>query len=496
MKTYTITLFLTLFSLVSQAQEFELDSTFGEGGIVITKTDFTSEIFDVAQGPDGRIYAVGYSTVLRNQISAYLPSGDLDSTFGVDGIVNDNSFSQAFPLSVLVQTDGKLLVLYGKFIIRYHPNGAYDTTFGSGGAFEIKNEGALPSSLASFLLLDNGKIVAAGQDNGKFLILRLNSDGSLDDSFGKNGEVLTAFEEDASIASMSLKDDGEIVAVGTTGQHPRFSFALAKYSSNGELDNEFGTDGKVVTKFSATSPGSYFASHVAIQNDKILVAGVSNSSLGMARYNNNGSLDSTFAQNGLFSNGTYSSPTGMVILPNNKIIISGNREVSPDNFAYRLLRFQENGRIDSSFGNAGQLLLDITNDNDYTQCLTLVSNNELIVAGGSSTAQNDSSSLASAHFTLVKYKFDAINSVTDQETIEPWIIFPNPSSTYFSLVSKQSLSNATHIELLNRTGKVVLEQAIEGREMKIDVRQLPAGLYLYRIHTKQRMLQSGKVVKQ
>lgn len=152
MKTYTITLLLCLLCFVPKAQEFELDSTFGDGGIVVTKTNFNSSIYEVAQSSDGRVFATGYSFNSYNQLCAYLPDGSLDTTFGNKGFINSTLLDEESPLTMLVQPDGKIVVAgyhqinpeppneYHSYLIRYLPNGILDSTFGESGIVRIQTE--------------------------------------------------------------------------------------------------------------------------------------------------------------------------------------------------------------------------------------------------------------------------------------------------------------------------------------------------------------------
>lgn len=342
----------------------------------------------------------------------------------------------------------------------------------------------------------DGKIVAGGYASPDFLLIRLNTNGDLDTSFGNNGKVSTLIDSISVVEDITIQKDGKIIAAGFTSIEFKSKFALARYTANGQLDKNFGANGIVTTEFETNPFAEDVVKSVQLLKDgRILAVGYS-IGLAMARYMPDGSMDTTFADKGRFTaNNALPAATDVVLLNDNKFVVCGSADVMVFNKGYNLAMFHENGRLDSSFGNDGQLLLDIEGGNDQPRSMVLLSNNELVVAGSSKPERV--STTVPASFTLVKYVFDAVNSVTDhQEPIEPWIIFPNPSSTYFSLVSKQNFSNATHIELLNSSGKVVLEQAIEGSEIKIDVQQLPQGIYLYKIHSKNQILQSGKVVKQ
>src|SRR5205085_6356209 len=109
---------------------------------------------------------------------------------------------------------------------------------------------------------------------GTFALARYNSDGTLDATFGSGGKVTTVFGTNGAVAlALALQPDGKIVAAGVTASSTS-NFALARYNTNGTLDTSFGSGGKVTTNFSG---GNDYARGVAIQADgKIVVAGSSN----------------------------------------------------------------------------------------------------------------------------------------------------------------------------------------------------------------------------
>src|SRR5262249_2643278 len=155
--------------------------------------------------------------------------------------------------------------------------------------------GFQPKSLA---IQADGKIVAAGQG---FVLARYNPDGSLDTSFGSGGEGSTSLPGTAGGGggSIAVQTDGRIGALGTVlnTQNHIEDFALARYNTNGSLDTTFGSGGEVTTDFAGIGQ---FGTSVALQSDGKIVAaggaGVSGSTgirgdFGLARYNTDGSLD-------------------------------------------------------------------------------------------------------------------------------------------------------------------------------------------------------------
>lgn len=138
----------------------------------------------------------------------------------------------------------------------------------------------------------DGKIVAAGWSwNGTtnvFALARYNSNGTLDTSFGTGGMTTTVFgSSNVQAFAVAIQPDGKLVAAGWSITGSTYVFALARYNTDGTLDANFGTGGKLTTAF---GPSVDYASAVAIQTDgKIVTAGLSwnsptTSSFALARY--------------------------------------------------------------------------------------------------------------------------------------------------------------------------------------------------------------------
>src|SRR5262249_7538122 len=152
-------------------------------------------------------------------------------------------------------------------------------------------------------LQPDGKVVLAGgvaQGTGDdFVVARINSDGLADKSFGNAGAVSTDFGGNDDPGAVAVQSDGKIVAAGVTSGH----FDLARYNTDGSLDSSFGSGGKVITN---SLPRPAFANAVLIQPDnKIVAAGVAGLSSGpsgsdftLVRFNTDGSIDSTFGSGG------------------------------------------------------------------------------------------------------------------------------------------------------------------------------------------------------
>jgi uncharacterized delta-60 repeat protein len=337
----------------------------------------------------------------------------LDSTFGTGGKVA-TSFPGGLDTAndVAVQSDGKIVVAGSSgsdvALTRYNINGTLDPTFGLGGRVTTDFPVGMGGFGTSLVIQPDGKIVVAGSatdpnatSNSGFALVRYNTDGTLDSSFDGDGRVVTGFAgSNAAAEDIVLQPDGKLVVVGTSTDNTTFNsvFALARYNTNGSLDNSFDTDGRVTTDL----PGLTFerANAVALQaNGRIVVAGQGSSAFKLTRYNTDGSLDSgaagdltpsdAFGTSGIVTTafgGTFEEATAVAIQSDGKIVAVGQtaRSVaSEDNFA--LARYNAlDGSLDTTFDNDGKTTTDFGLV-DSARDVVIQPDGKIVVAGTAGT---------------------------------------------------------------------------------------------------------------
>ncbi len=306
------------FALARYNTDGSLDTTFGGGdGIVTTPVGTGNDRgMSIAIQADGHIVIGGYSSNGSNDDFALLRydiNGDLDSTFGGgDGIVTTAiGTGRDRAESVTLQTDGKILLSglihngsdYDLALTRYLSNGDLDTTFGGGDGIVTTAIGSGDDEANSVTVQADGKILVGGSSNNgtddDFTLVRYNTDGTLDTSFGGgDGIVTTPIGSDQDIGyDVVVLTDGKILIAGSSFNGSYRDFALAQYDSGGVLDSSFGTNGIVTTPVGSSSD---FAYDIALQSDgKILLSGYSNNSssgldFALVRYKPDGSLDTLF----------------------------------------------------------------------------------------------------------------------------------------------------------------------------------------------------------
>jgi uncharacterized delta-60 repeat protein len=312
------------------ASDGSLDTSFGVNGLFMDPNTTTSASGQYIQ-VDGKIVVVGNSTVsLAQVITIYrlTSTGTLDSTFGVGGTVTlaqQQSGSMDTADGVAVQSDGKIVVvgysgstadtLSHVVVARLNSNGSLDSTFGTGGIVLLPYLGSGGSFLFgdqayAVVIQTDGKIVAVGTSdsgtvNPHFMIIRLTTTGSLDTTFNHTGFVITDFSGNGSSSdvanAVAFQSNNAIIAAGSsTALNATSHFALARYNANGSPDTTFNGTGLVITNFDPIgNTSSETAYAVNIQpNGSIIAAGSSvtpsTNPANLARYLSDGSLDSSF----------------------------------------------------------------------------------------------------------------------------------------------------------------------------------------------------------
>jgi uncharacterized delta-60 repeat protein len=196
---------------------------------------------------------------------------------------------------------------------------------------------------------------------GNFSMVRFDTNHVLDASFGDGGKVVTPVGTDPSYAqanAMGIQADGKIVLAGYAYAGTNYQeFALARYNTNGALDTSFGTNGIVFTDFGQGA----VAEALGIQADsKIVVAGSAsisgNGYFALARYNTNGTLDTTFGSGGKVTTDASSGASAYaLILQGDGTIIA----VGQGGAKFALLRYTTNGVLDGTFGSGGKVFTPI-----------------------------------------------------------------------------------------------------------------------------------------
>jgi len=489
---------LSLLYEVPQNVDGSLDLTFGNGGI-------TSTTSGVGQGikiqSDGKILVGGGVFA----VARFNTDGSLDTSFGNDGIVSTqvgSGYSSAW--GIALQSDGKIVLIgdyeisannSGIALVRYNSDGNLDNSFGSNGVvtlditigYDYANSIAIQSS--------DQKIVIGGTANNNFvLVVRFNSNGSLDNTFGTNGVVTTQVGTTSGANSMKLQTDGKIIVTGGMMDSQGYTqFLTIRYNSDGSLDNAFGTGGIVTT-----SVGTGFQSgwDLAIQNAKIVVGGIQQLSSAqefvLIRYNSDGSIDNTFGASGV----VHAMPLGIsdylrsISLQTDGKILAGGFSVIdttgvPANYpqiGMSLMRFDVNGNVDNGFGNSGVVVIP-TGEFGFEsgRGLAIQNDHKIVFAGAGETG------------TMIA-RFN-VNSISSVEEINNNLIpnnivleqnYPNPFNPSTKINFSIPISGNVKLEVFNLLGEKIATLVDEflnsgNYESNFNAENLSSGIYLYKL---------------
>jgi len=416
----------------------KLDFSFGTKGIVTTNIATTNiaitkivttavetsndQAFALAIQADGKLVAAGSSLISAPYLNSfalvrYNPDGSLDPTFNATGKVTTTigATDEAEARALVIQADGKLVAAgftrtgssYTFALIRYNPDGSLDTTFNTTGivttAVGVLDEGAFALAIQA-----DGKLVAAGYANigplpvAEFALVRYNTDGSLDTTFNSTGIVTTAIGVAGSDVAnaLAIQADGKLVAAGLSGTGTSYEFALVRYNQDGSLDPTFNTTGKVTTAIDTIDNRAYA---LAIQADgKLVAAGYSSTGtpidFALIRYNQDGSLDSTFNATGIVTTTIgegYAQAYALAIQADGKLVAAGTANYEGalgTQLAFALARYNPDGSLDPTFNATGIVTTTIGTEADVADALAIQADGMLVAAGSSNfdvDTQND-----------------------------------------------------------------------------------------------------------
>jgi uncharacterized delta-60 repeat protein len=398
----------------------DLDSSFGTDGRVTTDFDSRDDFgVGAALQPDQKIVVAGNSAVfgpfnIDFALARYNPDGSLDSTFGTGGRVRTELGSTVDAASdVVVQPDGKLLAAgpsASNFtVVRYNADGSVDPSFGVGGVATADFGGSdQPNAV---VLQSDGKIVVAGFTGDQFALARFNADGTLDATYGSGGKVTTDFGSFDLGFDAAVTADNKVVVCGRSGD----DFAIARYTTQGILDPTFGTGGKVTTDLG----GSDQAQGLTIDAEgRVVAVGPSSGDFGVARYNLDGTLDTSFGVGGLvktdFADGSSDSAFDVVVTADGHIVAVGGSSPGPGAANFAVARYDSTGNLDAGFGTDGKVTTAFSTPASNALDVLAQPDGKLVAIGGT----RDLSVSGSGDFALARY-LGAASAITVAVDVKP-----------------------------------------------------------------------------
>ncbi len=497
-----------------QAQALLPDGSFGTAGKAYTSFGFLGAYGTaVAIQADQKIVVAGtYGSNTDWVVTRYLPSGQLDPTFGVSGVQIFNfGFSYEECFAVAVQPDGKLL-LGGQgngdyALLRLLPNGQPDATFNSTGRVSFSFGAGNGSTINRILVQPDGKIVATGfaysGTSFDFAAARFLPSGAVDAAFGTAGKALIAMGPGRDQGRDALlQPDGKVVIVGESFDNQgNTRFGICRLTASGTLDTSFGTGGKTVSTRTANADNKLTC--VARQPDGKLVAGGHVvGDFALVRYTASGAIDNTFGTAGYtvtdfgnFQDHAYA----LGLQPNGKILLAGSGYTVGMNglVHFAVARYTTTGALDASFGAAGKLVATMGAYRSEIQDMAFQADGKPVFVGGSEDIQGNPTD-----FALMRLTSASVTGLSDETAPATGFqrcqvsVSPVPLTEASTLRVALAQPGPIQGEVLDATGRRVLtfsagppdRQTPTATEYTLPLRELaaaPAGLYFIHLTSAQ-----------
>lgn len=490
--------FLFLFFPSLCFTQVSLDTSFGvDGKAVFYNCPINVLILNLDYQSDNKIiHGYGGYNSTYGVFSRINSNGTLDTTFGDNGYyeLSTNTTSVLQPESNYtmvefeVQNDNKIVsagrresLAASTFCIsRLNSNGGLDTTFNSTGFLEV-SFGAGVSRGNCMKLQNDGKILVGGRSGSSsqyFSILRLNSDGTFDTSFGTLGKVQTLMIGQSLPYSIALQSDGKILMGGYVLNNPNgYDFALVRYLSNGTLDTDFGTNGIVITAISTLFSDSIRKVLVQLDGKIVVVGNYADSSgesrVTIVRYMSNGTIDTSFATNGIYISEYYGGSYDAEMQIDGKIVVSAETYVSDLGYnKFNVIRINANGLIDSDF-NVSNVNFPIS-ENSGASSIVILPDNKILVGG----QKAPDSICNTSPGILVRINPGTLS--TNEFEDNNFVVYPNPTINFISF--DNSIAQFQKATLFNYLGQEVAFQSLNSSsEEQIDISSFLSGVYLLKL---------------
>jgi uncharacterized delta-60 repeat protein len=478
----------------------ELDLTFGDGGTVIYPVNSLESFQDVVMQDDQKIIALGMSFngsfVSTAHVMRFNPDGALDETFGNAGIFTYNLNFEANLYTSVIDGEGKIIVAgsttdyndYRILIMRLNTDGTLDSSFGDAGVV-VENVspavGYFENFAADMALDANGNILVSGSSyNENYIlrpvVLRFTPNGELDSTFGVGGVASGPSGEGASsFQAVLVQPDGKIVAAGFFGYTVFWTVLMvARFNEDGTLDTTFSEDGYMQHSYSGSEDRGFSAEFTP--DGKIVVAGftITNTtgySAILMQVTNTGEIDTNFGDSGIVEGniGDFDFADDLAILNDGTILVVGSGGSQSD-FDLAIWKYLPDGTPDTSFDTDGLIQHQLENQNAFSYGVAIQDDGKVVIAGQAKAPNNIN------HFLLARLEHEATISVNEME-VNTFNMYPNPAAPGQSIRLDLNTTSGTKAELYSSTGALIYSAAI-GFNTSSAAFQLPSniaeGIYL------------------
>ena len=376
----------------------DIDTSFSSNGK--EKVDAASGAVDVAIQSNGKIVAVG-SDGTKMVVVRLTTNGTLDPAFSGDGVLHvgfgNGGESEASGVAIV---DSDIVVVGTHFpdsstgdvkmaVARIDSDGTLDDTFSSDGKelFDLSGD----TRGGDVAVQSNGRIVCVGRDGHDLLVVRFLSDGTPDPSFDGDGSITTSFTDDVEGMAVAIDPGTQEILAGAThvvsGQTE--DFVIARYTTTGTLDDTWSDDGKRTAQ--TTSEGGLQSLVVDSSSRVVAVGSTESSSHGfqfvVRRFDNDGTSDDSWSDDGVvqagFKRGGESADDfafDVVLQSNGQVLVAGTSLDGDREFA--VMRFTTDGHLDHGFGGSDGAVLTSFNQQAGANALDIDDSNGRIVVVG------------------------------------------------------------------------------------------------------------------
>lgn len=385
---------------IAFSQAGSLDLSFDADGIVIADIDDDYTNAMTIQS-DGKIVITGYSyngSDYDFSLARFNSDGSPDNSFSTDGeLMADFGGFDQFASSVAVQTDGKIVAAGTTFnglnndimIMRFNADGSFDNSF-DGDGIKIIDIGISVDYGRDIAIQSDGKLIVVGSTNDNptldFVVLRLNADGTSDNAFDSDGMVLTdmnGFDDYA--RSVVVQSDGKLVVGGYGYTGIDSDFMVARYNTDGSLDNSFNFDGRVFSDIIGAMDD--IGNSVGVHSDgTIVISGYANNGIdndfAVVRYTASGMPDATFDSDGIVVTniaGFDDQSFSCAVMTSGKIVVSGQTSEG-SSYGFGLVVYDTDGSLETNYDTDGKIITYVMNDT-YAQGVALQSDGKIVAAG-------------------------------------------------------------------------------------------------------------------
>lgn len=487
-------LILVLFATANQCKAqliSSLDPTFSTIGVYINDTGVFKNV--IIQS-DSKIIALGgpyYSTRILN-------TGTPDYSFNnnVKDILPPFS-GQAF-YNLNLQPDEKILLVgkmdYSLLLARLKTNGTLDNSFGDSGISVIDFPGQ--ETIYSVALRPDGKIIAAGNRQAPedaLFVIRCQPDGTLDSTFGTNGEVhfdwSWGYFDYPTTNDVAVLPDGRIVVGATTRINAtgNYCFTALRLLSDGSPDTSFNHSGLAYINLGGWL--SYCKAMQVQPDGKILLVGHSDS-ITVARFDTTGVLDNGFGNNGIVRL-ELGSGNAITLQPDGKILIGG----SAADTAFLLYRLLSDGTIDNGFGTDGRIITKILDQKNKINGLAVQADGKILACG---EGENFPWPNNYPKAIMVRYLENGTGVEHIKTESSHFSIFPNPASAQLTIAYQNGAEVVANVTVTDITGRTMIsrkDQRFGSSTIEINTRELASGVYFLSITNGKGLNQQFKFVK-